>query len=98
MLTIPDEQRIREIVKEETADMRKTVNHTANNVDKILKIAIDLKDEYKVTRATVDIHEKRLSHVEKKLKQSSPARSFTWSHLICYNLYIPQTPDWLTPD
>lgn len=77
MLTIPDEQRIREIVKEETADMRKTVDRTADNVDKILRIVIDRKDEYKVTRATVDNHEKRLSHVEKKLKLSSPARSFT---------------------
>lgn len=75
MLDYQDEQRVREIVREETADILSTVNRTADNVDKILKIVTSSNQELTITKARVDKHDKRLRKVESKLKIKSPSAS-----------------------
>lgn len=75
MLTFQDEKRVREIVKEELAPTAKTVEKTAVNVDKILKMFVRLDQEHKLTKAKIAKHDKRLRKVEKKLKITSPSES-----------------------
>ncbi len=75
MLTFQDEKRVREIVKEELAPVAKTVERTAVNVDKLVKMFVDLKQEHTITKVKVDKHDKRLRKVETKLKIKSPSGS-----------------------
>lgn len=79
MLTFQDEKRVRDIVKEELAPVAKTVERTAVNVDKILKLFVGLKQEHKITQSKVVNHDKRLRKVEKKLKIKSPSESAIFS-------------------
>ena len=75
MLTFQDEKRVREIVKEELAPTAKTVQKTAINVDKILKMFVRLDQEHALTKAKIDKHDKRLRKVEGLLKIKSPSES-----------------------
>lgn len=75
MLTYQDEKRVREIVREETNDIRHTVNSTAIDVDKVLQIVTRIDQEHTLTQAKVTQHEKRITKIEKKIKLKSPASS-----------------------
>jgi|GEM_PF-3813926 len=75
MFTYNDEQSVREIVKEELAPVAKTVERTAVNVDKLVKMFVDLKQEHTITKVKVDKHDKRLRKVEVKLNIKSPSES-----------------------
>jgi hypothetical protein len=75
MLTFNDEKRLRNIVKEEVTPIAKTVEKTAINVDKILKMFVRLDQEHTLTQAKVNKHDKRLRKVEKILKIPSPSES-----------------------
>jgi len=72
MLTYQDEQRIKQLTNNRLDPLEKTVNTTADNVDKILKIVTDEQKENVVLVARVNQHYKRLSKVERKLGFSPP--------------------------
>lgn len=71
MFTFQDEKRVRDIVKEETDDIRQTVKKTAINVDKILKMFVRLDQEHTLTQAKINKHDKGLRKVEKILNLPS---------------------------
>ncbi len=75
MLTFQDEKRVKKIVKEEITPMSKTVEKTAVNVDKILKMFVRLDQEHLLAKAKIDKHDKRLRKIEKKLDIPSPSDS-----------------------
>lgn len=75
MLTYQDEQRVREIIKDELSDIKTTTNKTSDNVDKILSIVTRVDQEHTLTQAKVNEHSKRLLKIESKLKIKSPSGS-----------------------
>ena len=79
MLTFQEEQRVRKLIHEETDDIRKTVNSTAVNVDKILKIVTTSNQEHVLTKTKVSKLEKRMVKVEGKINIKSPSTSTVFS-------------------
>jgi hypothetical protein len=79
MLTYQDEQRVREIIKDELSDIKTTTNKTSDNVDKILSIVTRVDQEHALTQAKVNQHAKRLLKIESKLKIKSPSESLIFA-------------------
>jgi len=76
MLTYNDEQRVRQIIKDEVpAIVDKAVDRIEIKIDRVLKIVTRTDQEHKLTQAKLNKLEKRMVKVEKKLKIPSPSES-----------------------
>lgn len=73
MLTHQDIKQVRTIVKEETEDLRQAVERIENNVDKILKIVTDDRQELTLAKAKIDQHDARIKKLERKTGVTSPS-------------------------
>jgi len=75
MLTYQDEQKVKKIVKEELKPLEEKIDRIENNIDKVLKIVSDDRQELTITKAKVTQHTKRLKKIERKLDIPSPSGS-----------------------
>lgn len=78
MLTYNDQKEIRKIIKEEVQEIvqnevSKQIEPLAINIDKVLKIVSDDRQEMSIVKAKVTHHEKRLKKIETKLNIKTPA-------------------------
>lgn len=73
MLTYADEQRVRQIIKDEVPDIvNKAIDRVEIKIDKVLQIVTRNDKEHKLTQAKLNNLEKRMKKVETKLKIKSP--------------------------
>lgn len=76
MLTYNDEQRVRQIIKDEVPDIvNKAMDRIEIKIDKVLKIVTRTDQEHKLTQAKLNKLEKRTVKIEKKLKIKPPSES-----------------------
>ena len=76
MLTFNDEKEIRKIIREEVkeivhTEVKKQLEPLAINIDKVLKIVSDDRQEMSIVKIKVKDHAKRITKIEKKLQIKS---------------------------
>jgi predicted nucleic acid-binding Zn-ribbon protein len=67
MLTHNDIKQIKNLVDDRVDPLEEKFDRMANNIDKILKIVSDDRQELAITKNKVDSHHKRLQKVEVKI-------------------------------
>lgn len=73
MLTYNDIKQIKNLIDDRVDPLEEKFDRMANNIDKILKIVSDDRQEHSLTKTKVNRLEKRMKKVESNLRIKSPS-------------------------